>query len=107
MKGRGEWSNVIGLHTILQKDEEKPSVQTQATTCDKTADFWTVTVLGDSRADLQVAVGLWHYNDSKTHFFLYSNSPEPGTHLVIKGPLQPLPLGSSYIVAVTVMCSSI
>lgn len=64
-------------------------------------------VLGDSRANLQVAVGLWHCSESKAHLFSYPNSSEAGMHRIFTDPLQPLPLGSSHIVAVACTCSNI
>lgn len=91
----------------FQKDKDKSSVQTRATIHDKAADFWKAMVLEDSRANLQVAVGLWHCTDSNVHLFSYPNSSEAGMPRVFTHPLQPLPLGSSHMEAVTCTCSNI
>lgn len=80
----------------FQKDEEKSSVQTQAT------DFWKVMVQEDGRANVWVAVGhgVALILRQQLGLFSHANSSEVGVHLIIKGSSQPLPLGSSHTVAV-------
>lgn len=53
----------------FQKDEEKPRVQTQVTAHNQAADFWKVTDLVDSRADLQAVEATEVSLESKAPLF--------------------------------------
>lgn len=68
----------------FQKDEEKPRVQTQVTAHNQAADFWKVTDLVDSRADLQAVEATEVSLESKAPLFSHLNSSEAEMSLIIK-----------------------
>ena len=94
--------------SYFQKDEVKPSVQTQVTIRDQAVAFWKVTVLADGKANLQSSWGGCGIASNLRHtFFPIVTALRVRCGLLSKVPDDHFLTTSSHIVAVACTCLNV